>query len=165
MNDSTHKIFLNRLGLSHIAVFFLSRHIQRKGHWVKLPPTAESPTYQERAKYSDDGDLFFNGLRLEVKRIKKVFTGRADWPYEDFIICSVSSFERAKEQGNPPSFILSLVLITSTWHRSQWRVKSIGLCVRRGTEVQVSITMPILLRLGLLNGNQLKYEIRERLSN
>ena len=104
MNDSTHKIFLSRLGLSHIAVFFLSRHIQRKGYWVKLPPTAESPTYQERGEYGDDGDLFYNGLRLEVKRIKKIFTGRADWPFKDFMICSVNSFEKAKKQGNPPSF-------------------------------------------------------------
>lgn len=88
-----------------MAVFFLSRHIQRKGHWVELPPTAESPTYQERSNYTDSGDLFVNGLRLEVKGLSVKFgKDGAEWPFRDFMICSVRSFRKAKEQGNTPRF-------------------------------------------------------------
>ena len=106
----THTEFLRRLDRSHTGVYCLSRHIQKKGFWVNLPPYRVSPSQDKSDDYTDNGDMFVDGCRLEVKTLGVKFGLSAnDWPYGDkFIICSVSSFEKAQLCEQKPAFYFIL---------------------------------------------------------
>lgn len=55
--------------------------------------------------FQDDGDLLIKGLRTDVKGLSCHFTGRADWPFPNFIVMERAPWERANPK---PAWVISM---------------------------------------------------------
>jgi hypothetical protein len=100
----THADFLDELTASSEAVEHVARWLTReRGLPVLLRPLYQSPTFEQRADYADDGDLGVV-LGVEVKRRRLLFTGKADYPYPTAIIEAVPSYD--KKRPSPYCYVL-----------------------------------------------------------
>ena len=97
MGDNPNfKKFVKRLEGSHTGVQHAAKWLEGRGYQVSIPPTIVADSYENRMAYVDNGDLFIERLRIEVKTLSVTFTGRDDWPYKNkFIVCGKDSFDRA----------------------------------------------------------------------
>lgn len=96
MNNYAGAPFQERLEKSHRAVWRVAYWFWRKGREVSIPKKfLDGP---------DQGDLFVNGDRVEVKHKDVAFTDAADFPFNDVLLGEVNSFDRADPK--PVSYIL-----------------------------------------------------------
>ena len=95
--------FVSHLKASEDARWFVARWLSGRGHTVTLKPLAIAPTPDEIYDYVDDGDIHTELGRFEVKRLSVDFTGAADWPFRDYIVCGKNAWDRAKPK--PYAFV------------------------------------------------------------
>ena len=88
--------FKSRLARSHLAVWVAASWHWSSGCNVRIPKTVDDQP--------DNGDLFVREKdddqwkRIEVKHIRRDWTGRKDWPFEKVIVCAQHSFDRAVQK-------------------------------------------------------------------
>lgn len=87
--------FVSHLKASEDARWLVARWLSGRGHTVTLKPLSIRPTSADHAEYADDGDIQTELGRFEVKRLGVDFTGAADWPFKDYIVCGKNSWDRA----------------------------------------------------------------------
>jgi hypothetical protein len=92
--DTNHAKFLSHLRESKPGVGIVAEWLLDQGYAVTIPPVNEAKTHSGWKDCTDAGDLFIN-QRIEVKQLSVCFSGRADWPFRDFIVCAKHSFDRA----------------------------------------------------------------------
>jgi hypothetical protein len=92
--DEDHRRFLNHLAASDQTVWRVARWLHTRGYSVSVPRSGQAPNRKAWEDFADQGDLYIN-QRIEVKKRGFCFTGRASWPYSDFIVCARHSFDRA----------------------------------------------------------------------
>jgi hypothetical protein len=99
---SQHEKFIARLRGSKPGVFAFAYWLNARGYWIEIPPTEEAPTAADHPDYIDKGDLFAwkNGpkLRIEVKTLGVIFTGRDDWPFPEVFVANAPSVDRSLEE-------------------------------------------------------------------
>lgn len=71
---------------------------------VQVPPLRIRPAEHLMNKYSDDGDLFFKNLRIEVKQRRLAFTSLDDFPYNDIIVDVAHAWTKAQQK--PYAYII-----------------------------------------------------------
>tara|TARA_Y100000310_G_C20697683_1_gene826897 strand:+ start:2408 stop:2746 length:339 start_codon:yes stop_codon:yes gene_type:complete len=83
-----------------------------------------APTFEERAAYSDKGDVIVYDRVVEIKHIEANFTCREDWPFRDYIVEGEANIVK-----NDPMWIITFNP-TGTHYgfvdgktRPQWRVE------------------------------------------
>jgi hypothetical protein len=92
-----------------------------------MPRATSAPTREEWASHADDGDLYVNGWRIEVKKLSATFTCAEDWPFgAKFIVCAKHAWENANPK--PTGFIYlsanaSHIAIVYGAHCHNWRVE------------------------------------------
>ena len=101
--DLNTERFWKHLDASQEAVMTVAEWLRGMGFPVRINPTTKLATKQERLNLVDLGDLEI-GQRIEVKRRGVQFTGRQDWPYEDFSICAVHAWDKARPK--PHAFVI-----------------------------------------------------------
>jgi hypothetical protein len=100
----THEQFLDELRASSEAVVLVAAWLTReRGLPVVLRPTFAAPTIDQRADYTDGGDLEIL-LGVEVKRRSLPFTNKADYPYPTVIVDACPSFD--KKRPRPYAYVL-----------------------------------------------------------
>jgi hypothetical protein len=116
MTGPTHKKFLKVLDASQPAVLRIAGELARRGNWVLIPPfDKHAKTREEALGFSDGGDLFvidppeqideLERIRLEVKNHTErqgPYSSAETYPYRQFFVCSLSSWERAEAEGELP---------------------------------------------------------------
>jgi len=89
--------FRQRRNHSILAVEAVARWCERRGADVYLP---DEPAIVEGGRDHDNGDLYVNGSRVEVKWRTLHFTGLDDFPFRHCYLCAVHQWEQADP---PPS--------------------------------------------------------------
>lgn len=97
MNKQTHRHFLGQLHQSQSAVCAVAMYLTRLGMNVQINGLHYAPKYDERKQYSDLGDLCVL-KRIEVKQYTSDWTSMDDYPFQDALVCSKSSWDNAKEK-------------------------------------------------------------------
>lgn len=118
--------FVKHLEASNPTVWKAAQWLQGKGYPVTVNPMSIRPSYEDRLKHQDDGDLYIT-QRVEVKHLSAKFTNAADWPFGDkFIVCAKHAFDNAKP--NPFAFMLynkaetHVAIVHGKTHK-QWTVE------------------------------------------
>lgn len=76
---------------------------ERTGLDVKIPEQRIAKDPKARRLYLDDGDLFIEKKRVEVKHLNTEWTSKEDYPYPDFMVCNMDAFDRAKNRNEIPT--------------------------------------------------------------
>ena len=105
--SKTEEEFHRDLKGSFDAQFALAKHLCKKGKDLYIPGLQIAPSYKERYKYMDDGDLFVvnkDGSRycIQVKGSPQSFKSVKSWPYPDIIVDE--SYKIKRQEKNPPRF-------------------------------------------------------------
>lgn len=98
MQTDQHRKFLGRLAESRVAVEVVAGWLRSRGRAVEVPATRFAPSAVEAEAYADHGDILLDGKRVEVKRLSRQFSSRADWPFPRFFVTSESSAARAGDE-------------------------------------------------------------------
>ena len=92
--------FLERFAKSHEAVKLTAEWFEKEGcSNIRIPDFTLAPSHKEWKKHTDDGDLYVNNKRIEVKGLTAQhywFTTNKEYPYDNWIICAKHSYDRAK---------------------------------------------------------------------
>jgi hypothetical protein len=155
MSNENHPLFLKYLTESEAAVWEVARWLQRRGTSVTVKASGQAPAYSDWQDYSDNGDLELV-LRGEVKHLGCEFSGLADWPFPDFMVCNKHSYDKAFPK---PAYYFYLskskrslgVLNTNT--SSEWWVKKRSDHRFNGREQEFYITKPSLVKFHSFEGN------------
>jgi len=106
MHKENTEDFRTRWKGSHAVVEMVAMMLLRQGLWVQILPQKLTPSFEERHKYSDNGDLkiFAENQELicEVKGSGYEFKD-GKHPYETAFICNKWSFDKADPK---PSYYL-----------------------------------------------------------
>ena len=95
------KEFIKLMKQSDVATHIVARWFIEKGYEVEIKKLKIAPSWQERLKYSDEGDFYFwkNGdkkKRVEVKYWPKIdFKLITDVTYQNIIVNAVNSWDNA----------------------------------------------------------------------
>ena len=122
------KEFVKLMKQSNVAVHIVANWFIKKGFEVKIPKLRISPSWEERLKYSDDGDFYFfkneDEFRSEVKYWPDIdFKEINDVPYDNIIVNAINSWDNANPK---PSFHFILnkskthVLIINSDSKKYW---------------------------------------------
>jgi len=127
----THAEFQGVLADSQRIVEAVAAWLRASGHTVEVPALRVAPTFDDRRRYQDGGDLWIiepdDRVRFEVKSTSYTFTGRADWPFTyGAYVTAVGAWERA--QPKPVMHIivspdLRAIAKISSLTRSEWFVR------------------------------------------
>ena len=83
-NKENHKRFIKHLDESKPSIGVAKKHLESQGFEVREKETKKTPSYEERMKYLDDGDLEYykdgEWRRVEVKHSSRNFTNAENWP-------------------------------------------------------------------------------------
>ena len=127
IKERDHQRFLKHLDASSEAVFTCAQYLYLRGIQVAICPMVKSPSYAERTKGIDNGDLYIQ-QRIEVKHSSRDFTCTADWPFTDFIVCARHSYDNA----NPKPYAYMIlnadkthVAVVYARLKAQWWIKEI----------------------------------------
>ena len=98
--DENHKRFIKHLDESQSAVDYAKKYLESLGYEVRdKPETKKTPSYEERMKYVDDGDLYYykdgDWRRVEVKHVSADFESAEDWPYKMFFVMAKHAWDKA----------------------------------------------------------------------
>lgn len=94
-SPETHAAFQERLIGSQERVVYTGKSAASRGHEVVIPKLKISPTAAAALEYCDSGDLYIDGLRVEVKSFDHYFTDASNWKYRpNFIVDAVNTFDR-----------------------------------------------------------------------
>lgn len=103
--------FAKRLKESQPAVDFAKEYLERNGYEVVKPEDkGVTPSYEDRMKYVDNGDLYCKKgdtdewCRVEVKHQSREFTCKEDWPFKNMFVLAKHALDRANPK---PSFYLN----------------------------------------------------------
>jgi hypothetical protein len=133
--DDNHTKFLKFLDESQLAVFKVAQWLGNQGYTVAIPPTTKAERREDWAQHSDKGDLFLvekDGeeldVRIEVKHRGIPFTTKEDFKFDDVIVCTTHSFDRAEKQ--PDSYIhlsadMGHAMIIKTKYHDWWTTRMI----------------------------------------
>lgn len=96
-----------QLHIGHHWQLKVANHFLERGHWVRVPKLKVRPSYEERRRFSDGGDLFVivNGweYRLEVKSIDRYFTNYPEtWPFK---LCFLDTDKEMRRKGYVTAYI------------------------------------------------------------
>jgi len=94
MPEAPRDKFVSRLVGSQGAINAVATWAQGKGKVVQLGSVAVAPDYEHWDEYTDSGDLFIDGKRVEVKGQR--YTWERCWPFRDLLVCAAHSFDRAE---------------------------------------------------------------------
>ena len=98
MHKENTEDFKARWKGSHAVVEMVAMMLLRRGFWVQILPQELTPSFEERHKYSDSGDLkifgFGEELICEVKGSGYEFKD-GKHPYDTAFICNQWSFDKA----------------------------------------------------------------------
>lgn len=96
--------FVQDLKESQKAVVLTATTIQAllPGAAVHVPDMEIRPDERFVGQYADDGDLFVNGHRIEVKQRRLMFTGPEDFPYDTITVDVQHTWDRAVKTGKVP---------------------------------------------------------------
>ena len=137
--------FESRLARSHLAVWVAAAWHWSEGRNVRVPKTVDDRP--------DDGDLFVRERkeetwrRVEVKQIRRDFTGYGDWPFEKVIVCAEASFNRAEQK--PYQYLIFNHRLTHAIrimgeHHNDWWIEEIT-DSRKGSTQRCYCTFPNLV--------------------
>ena len=91
--EDLHREFQERMLASEPYRWAAAQVLVQRGHTIEVPPMTISPTYEDRFKHSDKGDLFVTrkGERhvICVKSSTRIWHDASDWPFEDYMVGSV----------------------------------------------------------------------------
>ena len=80
------EVFKEMLEESKKAVFITAKYLSDNGYPITIQPTFVRPEYNERKKYTDNGDMLIN-FTIEAKhRPTLSFTCKEDFPYDTIIV-------------------------------------------------------------------------------
>jgi hypothetical protein len=136
--------FESRFRASRPAEIVVATYLLNIGHTVSLPKRALRPTQAEARKYTDNGDIYASGKRIEVKHIKHDFQYQA-WPFETLAICAKKSFDAADPRPdyyyivNKSMTVAALVDVATT--RPEWLIRRLP-DRQRGYDYDVYALMP-----------------------
>lgn len=108
-----HPIFQASLVRSYPSVCAVADHLRWMGWTVIAPRPEVAPTYEERALYSDRGDIFVLrhvGQHIEVTTIEvrqilhetQFSFPDQPWPLRRWFVCGVKEWERFQREGRVP---------------------------------------------------------------
>lgn len=148
--------FESRFRASRNAEMVVALYLLNLGHTVHLPKRQLRPTFAERDKYSDHGDIYASGKRVEVKHIRHDFEFQ-EWPFESAAICAKRSYDAADPKPdyyylvNASMTVAALVDVQTTY--MDWFVKRIP-DNKRGYDYDVYAVMPEYLAWRYLNWDE-----------
>lgn len=87
--------FPKDLAESQETVLLVAKWIRERGNEVVVMPLRCRPTRDQWPDYTDEGDLYVNGKRYEVKRIQHDFTCRDDFPYKNVLVFAKAAWDKA----------------------------------------------------------------------
>jgi|ETNvirenome_6_85_1030632.scaffolds.fasta_scaffold00630_5 hypothetical protein len=123
-----HSRFLKHLSSSHKAVYTIANWLLSRGYCVQIPPSTTAPTHKQWAKHADNGDIYANGDRIEVKQLSAEFTNQHDWPFKNkFIVCAKHAWNAAIPK--PRAFFYlnkhaTHLAIAYGHHHTQWNTET-----------------------------------------
>lgn len=91
--DDMHKGFIDRWERSQIAVWHVAQWLHENGKVIILPTSTVAPTFNQRHKYKDDGDLAIKA-GIEVKWKKREFHDAKSYGYDGVLVCTKKSYDR-----------------------------------------------------------------------
>jgi hypothetical protein len=98
VGEERHAQFLSALEGSQQAVAAVARWLRGWDRDVYVPPLRKAPRAKDAPEYSDAGDLFVDGRRVEVRQsMVRGWTCASDWPFKDYL---VEHEQRVKEFGH-----------------------------------------------------------------
>lgn len=145
--------FESRFRASRNAEMVVALHLLNGGNTVQLPKRKLTPSFADRAKFYDSGDIYANGKRIEVKHLKHDFEFEA-WPFPDAAICAKKSYDRADPKPafyclvNQSMTVMALIDVKTT--HPDWFVKRIP-DRARGYDYEVYAVKPEYLGWRYLN--------------
>lgn len=88
--------FINHLRSSEPDRWLVARYLVAKGCTVTIGPMRETPHSSRWKEFADNGDLYADGFRIEVKGLSSQFTGLDEFPYpQGAIVCAAHSYDDA----------------------------------------------------------------------
>lgn len=100
--------FREAMEISRPTVLMVAEWFRTKGYTIKIPETRVRPNYEEREKYSDNGDFFIvlpdRELRVEVKQLSHQFDSK-ETLFENTIVNAKHRWDNA----NPKPYMHVLV--------------------------------------------------------
>ena len=107
-NKENHKRFIKHLDESKPSIGVAKKHLESQGFEVREKETKKTPSYEERMKYLDDGDLEYykdgEWRRVEVKHSSRNFTSAENWPFRNMFVCAIHSWD--KVDPKPDVFLI-----------------------------------------------------------
>jgi hypothetical protein len=123
--ESTHSNFQQQLKDSQTSVDVMELWFTSRGDQVYKPDHTVAPTRAEWNEHSDDGDLYVNGERIEVRHLVGTeFTNENDWPHQCFYVESVHAFDQKEPRPrwyyhlNP---LMTHAAVTDIENAAGWR--------------------------------------------
>ena len=94
--EENHERFLKNLDNSKPSVRLVSKLLKDRGYNVRIGKTTKAKTHKTWRKHADNGDLFVDDYRIEIKGLSAKFTNKHDWPFRDkFIVCAKHAWDSA----------------------------------------------------------------------
>tara|TARA_R100000908_G_C3687403_1_gene103321 strand:- start:135 stop:593 length:459 start_codon:yes stop_codon:yes gene_type:complete len=124
--------FLERFAKSHEAVALTAKWFASQGNYkIKIPDFTIAGSHKDWKKHTDNGDLYVNNKRIEVKGLLKEkysFTTKHEYPYDNWIICAKHSYDRANPK--PYAYIIwnfqrTHFAIVKNDTQKEWKVSTI----------------------------------------
>jgi hypothetical protein len=98
-NQENLKRFHKHLDESQASVQFAKKYLESQGYEVRGKPAKTTPSYEDRMKYVDNGDLEYykegEWKRVEVKHTSRAFTNAEDWPFKNMFVCAIHAWDNA----------------------------------------------------------------------
>jgi len=87
VSETNHAQFLRALDGSQPAVAAVARWLVAWDRDVYVPQLRRAPRPEDAPEYTDHGDLFVDGHRVEVRQsLVPGWTCAADWPFKDYLV-------------------------------------------------------------------------------
>ena len=129
--------FLTKLDESQEDIAKAAAILHGAGHHIELPAAAVRPTYADRMRYLDQGDLYvYAKSRIEIKRNRTGFwTGAHDHRFPTLIVCN--AYRHRTMQPPPACYWIfnaprTVVAVVPCNTIDQWWIEQIPL-YKRGT--------------------------------
>lgn len=144
------RLFDERLKRGWDAQKRLAERWRSKGFDCTLPPLRKRPRYEDRWKYQDGGDLFLEGLVIEVKARGMSFCGISErFPYPTATLSYLRVWKRIDpkpaaivimSEGDPDG-----ILIATLGTFPRWRIETIRDPWKKSSEEIYTIPRELLL--------------------
>lgn len=140
-----HTRLTRKLKKSQMPVAVVAAYLSKQGLDITFPKLRICPRGENYADYTDAGDIHMHvgteQYRLEVKQNNTDATGVYNWPYQDYMICELATWEKYELSGKLPEFFFlintpmthaAILHVPSTRHK--WGIRTYNDRTRGGDE-------------------------------